>query len=95
MVSYTRARGEGIGIECKTGIMQRPERIVYLGVGSIFSPIFAYFISFIYPLNYDFLTVGAICIIALLTPISAISRMRYIIHASRGYKANHRPIPQA
>jgi CDP-diacylglycerol--glycerol-3-phosphate 3-phosphatidyltransferase len=35
MVSYVRARAEGLGIECKGGIMQRPERVVSLGVGII------------------------------------------------------------
>ena len=28
MVSYVRARAEGLGIECKIGFMQRPERVV-------------------------------------------------------------------
>ena len=33
MVSYTRARAESLGIECKVGILQRPERIILLIVG--------------------------------------------------------------
>lgn len=28
LVSYTRARGEGLGVVCKIGFMQRPERVV-------------------------------------------------------------------
>jgi CDP-diacylglycerol--glycerol-3-phosphate 3-phosphatidyltransferase len=36
MVSYTRARAEGLGIECKVGIFQRPERVVLLVVGLLF-----------------------------------------------------------
>jgi len=32
MVSYTRARAEGLGVKCEVGIMQRTERVVYLGV---------------------------------------------------------------
>ena len=32
MVSYTRARAEGLGIECKGGLMQRPERVVLVGL---------------------------------------------------------------
>ena len=79
MVSYTRARGEAIGISCTHGMMQRPERIVYLGVGSIFSPIFAYFISYIFPLRYDFMTIGALLIIATLTVVSSVRRMLYIL----------------
>lgn len=35
MVSYLRARSEGLGIENKVGIMTRPERVVILGVGLI------------------------------------------------------------
>lgn len=37
MVSYTRARAEGLGIKCEVGIMQRTERVVYLGVLSVFN----------------------------------------------------------
>lgn len=35
MVSYTRARAEGLQIECKAGILQRPERIALLISGLI------------------------------------------------------------
>jgi len=35
MVSYVRARAEGVGIECKVGIMQRPERVVLTAAGAI------------------------------------------------------------
>lgn len=35
MVSYTRARAEGLGIECKGGLMQRPERVVLLGTSAL------------------------------------------------------------
>lgn len=32
MVSYVRARAEALGIECKVGLMQRPERVVVTAV---------------------------------------------------------------
>lgn len=35
MVSYLRARSEGLGIDCKVGIMTRPERVAALGFGLI------------------------------------------------------------
>lgn len=35
MVSYTRARAEGLGIECKDGLMQRPERVILIGISAI------------------------------------------------------------
>ena len=41
MVSYVRARAEGIGIECKVGFMQRPERVVVTSIGAIFCGIYA------------------------------------------------------
>lgn len=34
-VSYTRARAEGLDVECKAGILQRPERLVLLIAGLI------------------------------------------------------------
>ncbi|MGE5760841.1 MAG: CDP-alcohol phosphatidyltransferase family protein, partial [Gemmatimonadota bacterium] len=36
MVSYTRARAEGLGIECKVGIAARAERILVLGAPTLF-----------------------------------------------------------
>ena len=35
MVSYLRARAEGLGIQCSVGIMTRPERVVTLGLGLV------------------------------------------------------------
>ena len=35
MVSYTRARAEAVGIECKEGFFQRTERIIVLIVGLV------------------------------------------------------------
>ena len=35
MVSYTRARAEGLGLDCKVGLMQRPARVILLGLGSL------------------------------------------------------------
>jgi CDP-diacylglycerol---glycerol-3-phosphate 3-phosphatidyltransferase len=35
MVSYVRARAEGLDIECKDGLMQRPERIIIISVAGI------------------------------------------------------------
>lgn len=37
MVSYVRARAEGLGVECKVGFMQRPERVVVTAVTAIIS----------------------------------------------------------
>jgi len=38
LVSYTRARGESVGVVCKVGVMQRAERLLLLGFGSLVDP---------------------------------------------------------
>ena len=35
LVSYVRARAEGLQVTCKVGLMQRPERIILLGTGTV------------------------------------------------------------
>jgi CDP-diacylglycerol---glycerol-3-phosphate 3-phosphatidyltransferase len=37
MVSYTRARAEALGVECKVGLATRPVRVVLLSIGLIFA----------------------------------------------------------
>ncbi|MEJ5364334.1 MAG: CDP-alcohol phosphatidyltransferase family protein [Desulfosoma sp.] len=40
MVSYTRARAEGLGQKCMVGFLQRGERVILLGLGGIVNPAF-------------------------------------------------------
>ncbi len=35
MVSYTRARAEGVGYSCKVGMLTRPMRVILLGIGML------------------------------------------------------------
>jgi CDP-diacylglycerol---glycerol-3-phosphate 3-phosphatidyltransferase len=37
MVSYTRARAEALGVECKVGLATRPVRVVIISVGLVFA----------------------------------------------------------
>jgi CDP-diacylglycerol--glycerol-3-phosphate 3-phosphatidyltransferase len=37
MVSYTRARAEALGVECKVGLASRPVRVVVLSIGLVFA----------------------------------------------------------
>ncbi|MEM9548845.1 MAG: CDP-alcohol phosphatidyltransferase family protein [Bacteroidota bacterium] len=41
MVSYTRARAEGLGVSASVGIMQRPERILLIGIAAIACGLFS------------------------------------------------------
>jgi CDP-diacylglycerol--glycerol-3-phosphate 3-phosphatidyltransferase len=71
MVSYTRARAEGLGINCKIGLMQRSERMVLLIIGSLLGSI---------PLIGLFLMKATLLTLAVSTNITAIQRMRYVRH---------------
>lgn len=85
MVSYTRARSEGLGIENKEGLMQRPERVVLIGVSALACGITAHFIGgdykyFIPGIKYHvFETMSIftipITIMAVLTNITALKRL--------------------
>lgn len=48
MVSYIRARAEGLGISCSDGLMQRPERIITLGISGILCGVASHFIGDFY-----------------------------------------------
>ena len=37
MVSYTRARAEALGVECKVGVADRPVRVVIISAGLLFA----------------------------------------------------------
>jgi len=40
MISYARARAEGLGLECKVGLVARPERVIILALGLLLTPPF-------------------------------------------------------
>jgi CDP-diacylglycerol--glycerol-3-phosphate 3-phosphatidyltransferase len=69
MVSYTRARAEGLGIECKIGIMQRAERILLLFLAAMIGSLFNIF---------DPAMIAALAIIAVFSNITAIQRTFYV-----------------
>lgn len=85
MVSYTRARSEGLGIQNKGGLMQRPERVVLIGVSGIACGITAHFIGGDFKLYipglpfhiFETMTVFTlpITVMAVLTNITAFKRL--------------------
>ena len=96
LVSYTRARGEGVGVVCKKGVMQRPERIAYLGIASVFQPIADYFLRDVDLISLPLLVTAAIIIIGVMTNITAVYRMIYIMNELDNEDRTDRPetIPQ-
>jgi|GraSoiStandDraft_16_1057320.scaffolds.fasta_scaffold577463_2 CDP-diacylglycerol--glycerol-3-phosphate 3-phosphatidyltransferase len=73
MVSYTRARAEGLGYAAEVGLMPRPERIVLLGLGLIISGL----------LDAPRLFFFILLALAVLTNLTALQRIRYVQRASR------------
>lgn len=69
MVSYTRARAEGLGIDCRVGIMQRAERLVLLFAGTFIGLVFRV---------YDPALTAVMVIIALASNITAFQRLAYV-----------------
>lgn len=83
MVSYSRARAEGAGVEARMGNMQRTERIVYLGLGTAFSPLVASFTEPHVVRPYYHLGMFVITVVAIFSNATAIRRM---IHTYRALK---------
>jgi CDP-diacylglycerol--glycerol-3-phosphate 3-phosphatidyltransferase len=70
MVSYTRARAEGIGVECKTGLMTRFERIALLIVGLLLTALFA-----------DTPLLVVLAVLAVFTNVTAVQRIWIVYRA--------------
>ena len=86
MVSYVRARAEGLGIECKVGFMQRPERVILISAGAIFCGVFYYFAGdykiyvpwLKFPLFEPIIIfVIPLAIVAVFSNVTAIGRLNY------------------
>ncbi|WP_461453084.1 CDP-alcohol phosphatidyltransferase family protein [Mucilaginibacter sp.] len=85
MVSYVRARAEGLGVECSGGLMQRPERVITTGVFAIICGVASLYIGGDYKLYvpgikfHVFETMSIftipITVMAILTNITAYNRL--------------------
>ncbi|MFQ5702463.1 MAG: CDP-alcohol phosphatidyltransferase family protein [Gemmatimonadales bacterium] len=87
IVSYARARAEGLGLECKVGIAQRAERILVLGVPSLFlgaGP-------------QGILLFSIVFLLALMAVVTIAQRMRHVYRTTRrsGRKTQSRRAPPA
>lgn len=74
MVSYTRSRAEALGLDCNVGFMQRAERVVLLGLGSV-----------LFGLMWGGAVIsGIIVLMAITTNITAIQRMVWVYRHAAG-----------
>ena len=74
ITSYTRARAEGLGLECKVGWFERPERIVVTVLGLL--------------LGHRAL-VGAMAILTVFSWFTVLQRIRHVQRLTAGSPAAH------
>jgi CDP-diacylglycerol--glycerol-3-phosphate 3-phosphatidyltransferase len=74
LVSYARARAEGLGIDCRVGMVQRAERIVILGVPTV-----------LFGAGSDgLLLFWIVSILALTSVITVVQRFVYVYQVTEG-----------
>ncbi len=78
LVSYVRARAEGLHVECKVGIMQRPERVILLSLGVIFGNL--------YIINTSLLVI-VLCILVVLSHFTVLQRVWFASKEFNGSRA--------
>ena len=79
LVSYTRARAEGLGLECKVGVMERPERLLGLMAGAL--------------LGHRFMP-GVLGLLFLLTLVTVLQRVYHVRRLTRPGRMESPPRPQ-
>lgn len=75
MVSYVRARAEGLDIECKMGFMQRPERVVLTTVALLATGISGCIVGRDSSFDPNFILIFAMGFLALFSNMTAIARI--------------------
>ncbi|GLI35857.1 CDP-alcohol phosphatidyltransferase family protein [Desulforhabdus amnigena] len=84
MVSYTRARAEGLGVRCLVGFFQRGERIILIGLAGVFNSLFNWLTGF--PTAHwarDIVLVVALLLLAVGTNLTALWRFLHVLNSLR------------
>ena len=83
LVPYIRARGEALGVMVKSGLVQRVERVMYLGVGVAVSPVIEalFFPGQHHPMHW--LAVWALVALAATSNYTAVVRLVGVVQALR------------
>jgi CDP-diacylglycerol--glycerol-3-phosphate 3-phosphatidyltransferase len=74
MISYTRARAEALGLDCRVGLMPRAERVVLIGCAAMF-----------FGESWDGLVLKVVIVaLAVLTNLTAFQRIVWVYKHARG-----------
>ena len=79
LISYTRARAEGLGVDCEIGVLQRPERLLLLGI-SLLGP--AWLLS------------AGLWLLSVVTQVTAVQRILHVhgeLERKKGTSADGSP----
>jgi len=79
LTSYTRAKGEAVGVDPNVGWMQRHERGVYLGLATAMAPVVGYFTERGVARPHYFTIVAALALMAVTANVTAIWRARFVL----------------
>lgn len=81
LVSYVRARGEGVGVSVRIGMMQRPERIVTLGALTALSPLAKALYAPGDPQAPEWLAIAGIITLSVSTQLTALRRFVHVLRS--------------
>jgi len=85
MISYTRARAESLGLDCKVGLMARAERVVLIGTSALF-----------FGEAWDGLVLKiVIVLLAVLTNLTAVQRIVWVYRHAAGVPLDGAPAAPA
>jgi CDP-diacylglycerol--glycerol-3-phosphate 3-phosphatidyltransferase len=72
IVSYTKARAEGLGLNCDTGLAERPERVIVVVAG-----------TFLAGIGITWLLLASIWVLAAISVITVIQRMLFVLKQTK------------
>src|SRR5438270_236484 len=79
LTSYTRAKGEAVGVDPNVGWMQRHERGVYLGLATALAPVVAWFTERTAAHPHYLIVVAALALMAVTANVTAVWRARFVL----------------
>lgn len=83
LTSYARARAEGLGLSCRSGLMQRPERVLVIGFATLLDPALSAGLDALFGTGPQVVLPLALTVTAVLVNGTAFARIRTVYRALR------------